>query len=81
ALDATHPNDAPERVNFGLEYSLSEILMLRVGYRMNYDLGNITFGAGLRLSLPPLDLVVIDFAVIPMELFGNVTRTSLEIRF
>lgn len=81
ALDATHPNDAPEHVNFGVEYALKETIFLRAGYQWNYDLEKVTFGAGLRLSLSPLSLATLDFAVVPMELFGNVIRTSVEVRF
>jgi hypothetical protein len=81
ALDATHPNDAPEHINVGLEYALWERLFLRAGYRYNYDLEGLTFGAGLQLPIPSLSRAVIDFAVSPMELFGNTTRTSVEIRF
>jgi hypothetical protein len=81
ALDATHPNDAPEQVNVGLEYALWERLFLRMGYRYNYDLEGLTFGAGLQLPIPALSSAAIDFAVSPMELFGNTTRTSVEIRF
>ncbi len=55
--------------------------MLRAGYQTNYDLGEFTFGAGMRMPLPSLDMAVFDFAVMPLEIFGNVTRTSVEIRF
>jgi hypothetical protein len=81
AVDAVHPNDAPEHLNIGLEYAIREFVFLRIGYRHNYDLEELAFGAGLRLPVPALSLATLDFAVIPMELFGNVTRTSLEVRF
>jgi hypothetical protein len=81
ALDATHPNDAPEHLNFGLEYALWERLYLRMGYRYNYDLEGLTFGAGLNLPILALSQATFDFAVMPLEFFGNTTRTSIEIRF
>lgn len=81
AIDATHPNDAPEHLNFGLEYSLWERLYLRMGYRYNYDLEGLTFGAGLNLPILMFHRVAIDFAAIPLEFFGNTTRTSIEIHF
>ncbi|UCD37754.1 MAG: PorV/PorQ family protein [Fidelibacterota bacterium] len=81
ALDAIHPNDAPERVHLGAEYALWEAAFLRMGYRFNYDLEELSFGAGLRLPIPGLSLARIDFAVTPMQLFGNVARISIEVRF
>jgi hypothetical protein len=36
-LEGTHPNDGPERVNFGTEYWFNQLIALRAGYRFNYD--------------------------------------------
>jgi hypothetical protein len=51
AVDAIHPRDYSERLNLGLEYDYLGIFQLRGGYRMNYDEGNYTAGAGIRYSL------------------------------
>lgn len=51
ALDALHPRDYSERLNIGLEYSYLGLFNIRCGYRMNYDIGNFTAGAGVRYSL------------------------------
>lgn len=45
-----HPNDGPEKLNFGAEYSFMNLLMLRGGYRYNYDEMGLTLGAGLRVT-------------------------------
>jgi hypothetical protein len=50
-LEGTHPNDGPEKINAGVEYTLGNILTLRGGYRFNYDEESFTFGGGLRYSL------------------------------
>ena len=50
-LEGTHPNDGPEKVNAGVEYTLGEILTLRGGYRFNYDEESFTFGGGVRYSM------------------------------
>ncbi len=81
AIDAVHPNDAPEHLNFGLEYALWEGLFIRAGYRANYDLDEMTFGAGLRLPLPFAKRTHFDYARMPMGLLGQVERFSLDIQF
>lgn len=51
AVDAIHPRDYSERLNIGLEYDYLGLFRLRGGYRMNYDEGNFTAGAGVRYSI------------------------------
>ena len=50
SVEATHPNDGPEKINTGAEYTLGDILTLRGGYRHNYDEEGLTFGGGLRYN-------------------------------
>ena len=45
-----HPNDGPEKINVGAEYSFQNLLALRGGYRFNYDEESFTIGGGLNLS-------------------------------
>ncbi len=51
AVDAIHLRDYSERLNLGVEYSYLGLFNVRCGYRMNYDLGGFTAGAGLRYSI------------------------------
>ena len=51
SIEGTHPNDGPEKVNVGTEYIFSNLLILRTGYRFNYDRERLTFGFGLFHSL------------------------------
>lgn len=67
AIDAVHPRDYSERLNIGLEYSYLGIVKLRSGYRMNYDEGNFTAGAGIRYSLTNDIGIKLDFSYIVMS--------------
>jgi len=49
AAEGGHPSDNLEKYNVGLEYTFKDMLVLRVGDRMNYDTDGLTFGAGLRI--------------------------------
>lgn len=51
AVDAIHLRDYSERLNVGLDYSYLGLFNVRCGYRMNYDLGGFTAGAGVRYSI------------------------------
>jgi len=78
ALDADHPNDGPEHLNGGLEYSYREMVFLRAGYRHKYDLESFTMGVGTQLELRGLGKVRVDYAVIPKERFGSTSILSVE---
>jgi len=47
-LEASHPNDGPEKVNAGAEYWFQDLIALRAGYKFNYDEEGFTVGAGLQ---------------------------------
>lgn len=80
ALDVDHPNDGPEHVNMGAEFAMREMLYLRGGYRHNYDQESWTMGAGVRLDLQDLGQIRLDYAVKPMDVFGNTSILSVEFR-
>ncbi|MFQ6607232.1 MAG: PorV/PorQ family protein [Fidelibacterota bacterium] len=77
-LDAEHPNDAPEHLNFGLEFAFRELFYLRGGYRLNYDLDKFSVGAGFRLPLANLT-TTIDYAVMPFGPFGTTAFISIGV--
>lgn len=58
AAEFVHPNDGPEKVNLGTEYSFRNLLILRGGYRYNYDEEGLTLGAGLKAALSGYELSV-----------------------
>jgi len=78
ALDADHPNDGPEHINLGLEYALRDMIYFRGGYRHNYDQEAWTMGTGIKLDLTGLGQVKLDYAVKPMDVFGNTSVLSVE---
>ncbi|NQV49099.1 MAG: PorV/PorQ family protein [Candidatus Marinimicrobia bacterium] len=77
ALDADHPNDGPEHLNFGAEYALRELVYFRGGYRYNYDQEAWTMGVGIHLN-GQHGQIKLDYAVKPMEVFGNTSILSVE---
>lgn len=78
ALDAEHPNDAPEHVNLGVEFAFHEMFFLRGGYRFNYDLEKFTLGGGIKLPLANID-AAIDYAVMPFGPFGTTSFISIGV--
>lgn len=79
AIEGTHLNDNNERVNIGAEYSWTEMVFARAGYKLNYDQEEWTFGAGLNIPLGN-QIVVFDYAFIQFKDLGNVSQFSLELR-
>ncbi|MCU0644117.1 MAG: PorV/PorQ family protein [bacterium] len=81
AIDLVHPTDNTERMNFGMEYGFFDWLFLRGGYRLNADLGNWSFGAGLKQSLigvnGSVDYSFTDYG----EIMGGVNRFSVSFGF
>lgn len=78
AVDTEHPNDGPEHVNLGLEYAVKELVYFRGGYRHNYDQEAFTLGMGIRLDLRNSGSLKMDYAVKPMDVFGNTSVFSVE---
>lgn len=79
AIEGTHLNDNNERFNVGAEYSWTETVFLRAGYKINYDAENWAFGAGINIPIGNQDFVF-DYAFIEFQDLGNVSQFSLELR-
>ncbi len=81
AIDLVHPTDNTERMNFGLEYGFLNWIFLRSGYRLNSDLGEWSFGAGLNQSLIGVDGTV-DYSYTDYgKIMGAVNRISVSFGF
>jgi hypothetical protein len=50
-VELVHPTDNNELLTMGLEYEFLKTFALRTGYRVNTDIGNVSFGAGVH---PPV---------------------------
>jgi hypothetical protein len=79
-LDASHPNDGPEKVNAGAEYWFQDIIALRAGYKFNYDEESFAFGAGLKYGFGSISGKV-DYAFVDFGLLEQVHMFSLGIIF
>lgn len=58
SLDGNHPNDGPEQIRFGMEYTFNKVFSFRGGYKFNYDEESFTFGAGINYPLSNYQLKV-----------------------
>ncbi|MFH1198043.1 MAG: PorV/PorQ family protein [bacterium] len=79
-LDAVHPNDNQERVNFGTEFSFFDRIFLRGGYKYNYDDEDFTFGAGVNLPFNG-NVINFDYAYSLYDILPSIHRISLSLTF
>ena len=94
-LDAIHPNNNPEYLNIGLEYSLKNSLFLRIGrshtfYKLKYldneknhtgPENGISFGLGLKYNIPLGPMLEIDYVMTDYGVFKNIGGYSITARF
>lgn len=50
AVDLIQPRDYDQQYGIGAEYLFNNFLVLRIGYKLNFDTENISGGVGLRLK-------------------------------
>ncbi|HEX9652822.1 MAG TPA: PorV/PorQ family protein [bacterium] len=79
-MDAIHTNDYAERLHLGGEYAFSNFLVLRGGYRFNYEEGNLAFGVGLQPKVSGLNLHV-DYAYVSHDFLDSPHRFSMIVNF
>jgi hypothetical protein len=78
AIDASHPRDFTERLHFGLEYWLYDMIALRAGYKINYDEDNVSLGVGIREKITGMK---VDYAYNPFGNFNAIHRISVGVGF
>lgn len=76
AAEFTHPNDGPEKVHLGSEYTFMDFAMLRAGYKFNYDEEGLTLGGGVRIHNGAYG-VLIDYAYVQFGRLGQVHMFSV----
>ncbi len=79
AMDAVHPNDNYEYMNFGLEYGFKNMIALRTGYRQSFlkdREGGLTYGLGLNLRVMGIRLMV-DYALADFGRLDTLNKFSL----
>jgi hypothetical protein len=80
SVEGSHPNDAMEKFNAGIEYWFRDMFSLRLGDHFEYDTGGISAGFGLRLSLSERHLQF-DYGYHDMELLEGFHRFSVGLSF
>jgi len=93
AVDAIHPNNNPEYINVGLEYSALDMLFIRMGKSHTfYNLDNgtedglapehgLSLGAGIKYRIPRGPLLNIDYVYTQFGVFKNVEGYSISLTF
>ena len=77
AVDAIHPNNNPEYINVGFEYSIMDLISFRLGKSHSfYDLNSsgktigpehgISLGTGIKYKIPRGPLVNVDYVFLIM---------------
>lgn len=72
-----HPNDYTERLHIGGEYMFAGMIMLRVGYKFNYDLESFSGGVGFSKNFGGHN-IKIDYSYSQIDMLVNVQRVSLS---
>ncbi|MDZ7363087.1 MAG: PorV/PorQ family protein [candidate division KSB1 bacterium] len=79
-VDAVHPRDFSEQLNFGGEYLFMKTVALRAGYSTPNDEHGFSAGAGLQKALKTYKLAI-DYAYTPYGVFDNVNRITVQFAF
>lgn len=75
-VEAIHPNDGDERLNYGLEFSWKNIFSLRGGYKLFYD--EETYSIGFGINGEPFIPISFDFSLSNYGRLGNILRLTLQ---
>jgi len=76
-VDAVHPRDFPEQLNFGGEYLFAKTFALRAGYSFPNDEHGFNAGVGLQKEMKSFGLGL-DYAYTPFGVFDSVHRFAFH---
>ena len=77
-IDAVHPNDNKERLQFGTQVSVFDRLFLRGGYLYNHDTQNFALGAGANIPTGNTT-IEFDYSYSHYDILPAVHRISMGI--
>lgn len=77
SVDAVHPRDYYEQINFGLEYLFQKTFALRMGYSTPNDEHGFSAGVGLQQRYQNY-MIALDYAYTPFGVFDDVHRFSVR---
>jgi hypothetical protein len=83
-VDAAHPNDNSEYVNFGAEYGFRDLVHLRVGHRNTFETDGeqgLTYGGGLGLRLDRSIRAQVNYAYADFGLLEATHWFSFDLSF
>ncbi|NIR47952.1 PorV/PorQ family protein [candidate division KSB1 bacterium] len=80
AFQLDHPNDESENFNYGAEYWFNDMIALRAGYKKVAEIGGISLGFGLDMSIESLNLQL-DYSFSEFGVLGNLNRFSFNLSF
>jgi len=80
SLSAIKPNDGKPLGNLGFEWTFLNIYFFRVGYHLNNEVTNYSFGLGLKLKIEGMR-VNVDYALAPYNLLGTAHHIGLGFNF
>lgn len=84
AVDANHPNDNTEYVNFGGEYGFNDMFFLRVGYANAFVKDGETglaFGGGINYNIAGTTAFKFDYSYSGFGELGDISRIQISMTF
>lgn len=79
-VEAAHPNDVNEHIQFGVENVWLNTLVLRAGYKLGYDDENFALGLGLRFVNRGMNFKL-DMAYMKHDQLDRTLRYTLALEF
>jgi hypothetical protein len=79
-LEGDYPNDGPEKIHLGASYGYDNTFFLRAGYKFNYDVQGLTFGAGVMYPIGDI-VAKVNYAYVDFGVLTQVHMLSLGIAY
>jgi hypothetical protein len=77
SVDAVHPRDYPEKINFGVEYAFMDMFAIRSGINSPSDEEGISFGVGFNQEITDVRFHF-DYGYTSFGVFDDVHRFTIQ---